>query len=101
MSIDEKKNMVQKSNNIIQNLILESREKLNISGVIDVLSFDDSLVIVQTHLGILTIKGEDLRISKLNTDSEEVIVVGEISTMSYSDKNTDKKDSSFLGKIFK
>lgn len=101
MGIDDKKNMVQKSNNVIQNLILESREKLNISGVIDVLSFDDSLVIVQTHLGILTVKGEDLRINKLNTDSEEVIVAGDISTMSYSDKNLDKKDNSFLGKIFK
>ncbi len=101
MNIDDKKNMVQKNNNVIQNLILESREKLNISGVVDVLSFDDSLVIVQTHLGILTVKGEDLRISKLNTDSEEVIVVGEISSMSYSDKSVDKKDNSFLGKIFK
>lgn len=100
MGIDDKKNMVQK-NNVIQNLILESRAKLNISGVIDVLNFDDSLVIVQTHLGILTVKGEDLRISKLNTDSEEVIVEGEISTMSYSDKSIDKKESSFLGKIFK
>jgi len=101
MGIDDKKNIVQKSNNVIQNLILESREKLNISGVIDVLSFDDSLVIVQTHLGILTVKGEDLRINKLNTDSEEVIVAGNISSMSYSDKSIDKKDSSFLGKIFK
>ncbi len=103
MNIDEKKNISQKSNNsnIIQNLILESREKLNISGVIDVLSFDDSLVIVQTHLGILTVKGEDLRINKLNTDSEEVIVVGEISAMSYSDKTLDKKDNGFLGKIFR
>ncbi|MBR2705376.1 MAG: sporulation protein YabP [Clostridia bacterium] len=101
MNIEEKKNISQKNNNVIQNLILESREKLNISGVIDVLSFDDTLVIVQTHLGILTIKGEDLRISKLNTDSEEVIVVGEISTMSYSDKSLDKKENSFLGKIFK
>ena len=101
MGIDDKKNIVQKSNNVIQNLILESREKLNISGVIDVLSFDDSLVIVQTHLGILTVKGEDLRINKLNTDSEEVIVAGNISSMSYSDKSIDKKDTSFLGKIFK
>lgn len=101
MGIDDKKNIVQKNNSVIQNLILESREKLNISGVIDVLSFDDSLVIVQTHLGILTVKGEDLRINKLNIDSEEVIVAGDISAMSYSDKSIDKKDNSFLGKIFK
>ena len=100
MNLEERKNTVQKSN-IIQNLILESREKLNISGALDVLSFDDQIVIVQTHLGLLTVKGEDLRISKLNIDSEEVIVDGTITTMSYSDKNIEKKDNSFLSKIFK
>ena len=56
MSIEERKSSVPKSN-IIQNLILESREKLNITGALDVLSFDDQLVIVQTHLGLLTVKG--------------------------------------------
>ncbi len=100
MNIEERKNSIQKSN-IIQNLILESREKLNITGALDVLSFDDQIVIVQTHLGLLTVKGEDLRISKLNIDSEEVIVDGTIGSMSYSDKNFEKKDSGFLGKIFK
>ena len=100
MNIEERKNSIQKSN-IIQNLILESREKLNITGALDVLSFDDQIVIVQTHFGLLTVKGEDLRISKLNIDSEEVIVDGTIGSMSYSDKNFEKKDSGFLGKIFK
>lgn len=100
MGLDERKNTTPKAN-VIQNLILESREKLNISGAIDVLSFDDQIVIIQTHLGLLTVKGEDLRISKLNIDSEEVIIDGEISTMSYSDKNFDKKESGFLSKIFK
>lgn len=100
MSIDERKNVNQKSN-IIQNLILESREKLNISGALDVLSFDDQIVILETHLGLLTVKGEDLRINKLNIDSEEVIVDGNISSLSYSDKSFEKKESGFLSKIFK
>ena len=100
MSIDERKNTMQKSN-IIQNLILESREKLNISGALDVLSFDDQIVIVETHLGMLTVKGEDLRINKLNIDSEEVIVEGNVSSLCYSDKSFEKKDNSFFSKIFK
>lgn len=100
MGIDDKKNFAQKSN-IIQNLILESREKLNVSGALDVLSFDDQIVIVETHLGMLTIKGEDLRINKLNIESEEVIIEGNIASMAYSDKGLDKKDNSFLSKIFK
>ena len=100
MGIEDRKTNIPKSN-IIQNLILESREKLNISGALDVLSFDDQIVIIQTHLGLLTIKGEDLRISKLNIDSEEVIVEGNIISMIYNDKNVDKKESGFLSKIFK
>ena len=45
MTIDERK---QVTTNTIQNVILENREKLTISGVLDVLSFDDQIVIVET-----------------------------------------------------
>ena len=86
---------------LYQNLILESREKLNISGALDVLSFDDQIVILETHLGLLTVKGEDLRINKLNIESEEVIVDGNISSLCYSDKSFEKRENNFLSKIFK
>ena len=89
------------NNNVIQNLILENREKLNITGVLDVLSFDDQIVIVETELGLLTVKGEDLRINKLSTDTEEVIVEGNIFNLSYSDKPGPNKSGSFFNKIFK
>lgn len=43
--------MIEEKNlNVIQNIFLENREKLNISGVRDVLSFDDQMVIVETDL---------------------------------------------------
>ena len=71
MAIDERKAL---SSNVIQNIVLENREKLSISGVLDVLSFDDQIVIVETELGLLTIKGENLKINKLSIDTEEVIV---------------------------
>ena len=88
------------NSNVIQNLILENREKLNITGVLDVLSFDDQIVIVETELGLLTVKGEDLRINKLSTDTEEVIVEGSIFNLSYSDKPEQNKTTSFFNKIF-
>ena len=62
--------------NVIQNIVLENREKLNITGVLDVLSFDDQIVIFETELGLLTVKGENLRINKLNNlikDKDEEI----------------------------
>ena len=48
-----------------QNIIMENREKVSVTGVIDIHSFDDELVIAQTDLGILTIKGDDLKMNKL------------------------------------
>ena len=76
--------------------------KLTISGVLDVLSFDDQIVIVETELGLLTVKGENLRINKLSLDTTEVIVEGTIFNLSYSEKNLDKKSgSNIFGKIFK
>ena len=92
----------QTATGVIQNLILENRGKLSISGVIDVLSFDDQVVMVETELGLLTVKGENIRINKLSIDTSEVIVEGDISYLAYSDKEIDKnKGGSILNKIFK
>ena len=98
MTIEERKSM---PSTTIQNLILENRQKLSISGVLDVLSFDDQVVIVETELGLLNIKGENLRINKLSIDTSEVIIEGDIYSLLYSDKSSDKKGSSLIGKIFK
>ena len=46
MTIEDRKTI---NTGVIQNLILENRQKLSISGVIDVLSFDDQVVIVETN----------------------------------------------------
>ncbi len=98
MNLEERKAV---ANSVIQNIILENRGKLSISGVIDVLSFDDQVIILETDLGLLTVKGENLRINKLSIDTSEVIVEGDISALVYSDKDIDNKGTSFLGKIFK
>jgi sporulation protein YabP len=100
--MEDRKNLPQNNANIIQNLILENREKLTVTGVEDVLSFDDQIVIINTQLGLLTIKGDDLRINKLNLDSSEVVIEGEIFNLGYSDNDIGKKNgTSILGKIFK
>lgn len=98
MSIEERKTL---SSTVVQNLVLESREKLSVSGVLDVLSFDDQVVIIETELGLLNVKGDNLHINKLSIDTSEVIVEGDIYSMSYSDKSVDKKGNSLISKIFK
>ena len=100
MTIEDRKGNLNNTS-VIQNIVLENREKLSISGVLDVLSFDDQIVILETELGLLTVKGENLRINKLSLDTAEVIIDGEIYNLGYSEKDSNQKSNGFLGKIFR
>ncbi len=81
------------------NIILEDRKKLIVSGVIDIDSFDESLIVAFTDMGDLNIKGKDLHINKLNVETGELSVEGDISTLIYSDDT--KRDGGFFSKLFK
>ena len=96
--IEDKKTVKPK----VQNLMLENREKLSVSGVVDVESFNDENIIVDTELGVLSIKGEDLHINKLSIDSSELSIEGDIISLEYSDREGSKsKGLGFLSKMFK
>ena len=75
-----------KNFNTFQNIVLENREKLNVTGINDVFSFDDQIIIIETELGLLTIKGEDLKINKLSLDTSDFIVEGRIDSLNYSNQ---------------
>ncbi len=91
-----------KKANSFQNIVLENREKLSITGILDVFSFDDQIIIIETELGLLTIKGENLKINNLSLDTSDFIVDGKISSLLYSDsEKISKKNKSILSKIFK
>lgn len=95
---EEKKTIKPKT----QNLILENRRKLSISGVIDVESFNDECVIIDTEMGILIVHGYDLHISKLNLDSSELNIEGDIISCEYSDRDSpNTKKSGFFSKMFR
>lgn len=92
--------MEDKKNITPHNVIMENREKLTLTGVVDIHSFDDELVLVETVMGILTIKGNDLKMNKLNLDNNELSVEGKIYALVYSESEVAKKGGMF-GKIFK
>jgi len=83
-----------------QNIVIQNREKAVVTGVVDIHSFDDELVIVQTDLGLLTIKGESLKMNKLNLDNNELIIEGRASAIAYSDAVQNKKQG-IMNKLFK
>ncbi|MBR6613505.1 MAG: sporulation protein YabP [Clostridia bacterium] len=84
----------------MHNVIMENRAKLTLTGVKDIHSFDDELVLVETEMGILTIKGVDLKMNKLNLDNTELSVEGRIIALVYSESEIEKKGKMF-NKIFK
>ena len=86
--------------NIMQNVILENRKKLTLTGIKDVLSFDDEIVIVESELGLLNIKGADLKVNKISVESGDVIIDGTVRAIEYSDKNMTQKQG-LMSKIFK
>ena len=74
-----------KASKIPHSLILENQKMLTATGVSNVDSFDDQTVVAYTDLGELVIKGRNLHIGKLNTETGELTITGEVSSMSYTE----------------
>ena len=83
----------------IQNIILESREKLSVSGVNDILTFDEDEIMLDTELGTLRVSGHGLKVEKLSVDTGEITARGEIGSITYTDENIQKVG--FFKSIFK
>ena len=79
-------------------LTMEGREKLSISGVEDVVRFDESCIVTTTSAGTLIITGEELHIGKLSLDGGEMQVDGRIDAVTYED--TEVRQGSFLSRLF-
>lgn len=92
----EEKNVIK----LPHNIILEDRKMLSISGVEDIDSFDENTVVVFTQMGELTIRGHNLHINKLNVDTGELTMDGEIFALIYSEQ-TQKKQSGVFSKMFR
>ncbi len=73
-----------------QNIFLENREGLNITGVRDVLGFSESTVSVDTVLGLLKITGSNLKIIKVSTDDGTLELVGKVSSLEYKNRHEKK-----------
>ena len=68
-----------------QNVILENRQRMSVSGVEEVLAFDESVVVMRTALGELRVHGAELKVEKLTVDDGELLICGNIAALSYQD----------------
>lgn len=64
-------------------LTLNEREKLTMTGVTEVMSFDDNTVVLNTSLGTLIIQGEELKLKTLSLEMGQVAVDGSVSALIY------------------
>lgn len=85
--------------NFPQNVLLEERKKLTVTGVSDVDSFDEHTVSVYTELGEMTVRGMDIHINKLNTETGELTLEGRIDALIYAQEES--KSQGFWGRMFR
>jgi len=82
-------------------VVIDAREKLNVTGVMDVDSFNENEIIFVTTCGAVTVGGEDLHISRLNLEDGQLIVEGKIQSLDYSDHEEQRQNGGFFKKMFK
>ncbi len=68
-----------------QNLILENRKRLSVSGVVEVSGFDEDYVRMLTTLGELIVHGEELHVETLSVETGESVITGHISALAYEE----------------
>ena len=66
-------------------LQLSERKVLTMTGVTEVVSFDENAVVLQTSLGLLSVQGQQLSLKTLSLDGGQVAVEGSISALAYEE----------------
>lgn len=66
-------------------MALDGNGNLRLTGVIDVTSFDETLVSMETVKGMLAVKGENLHVERLSLEKGELTLTGEVKAMEYDD----------------
>lgn len=84
-----------------QEIRMLNRKLLEITGVLNVESFDSEEFLLETDMGFLMIKGHNLHIKNLNLEQGLVAIEGLVNKMEYLDANSQDKSKGFLGKLFK
>lgn len=89
-------------NNAVGNIInINERKNIVLTGVKKIESFDNEEFLLNTNLGVLLLKGENLEMIKLDTLEGNVSIKGKIDSFQYLDGQEKGKDSGLFNKLFK
>jgi sporulation protein YabP len=84
-----------------QEVKMLNRKLLEISGVMNVESFDSEEFLLETECGFLAIKGQNLHIKNLSLEQGLVAIEGTVNELAYLDASSHDKSKGFLGKLFR
>lgn len=84
-----------------QEIKMLNRKLLEISGVLNVESFDSEEFLLETECGYLTVKGSNLHMKNLSLDQGLVAIEGMVDEMAYLDGGLQHKSKGLLGKLFR
>ncbi len=79
-------------------MIMQDRHQLELTGVSDVDSFDETTVLVYTSLGQLTVRGQGLHIRRLDLEGGSLSLEGQVDSLVYADT---LQRSGFFGRLFR
>lgn len=66
-------------------LTLNERNRLSVTGVSEVVSFDEAAVVLRTEMGTLVVQGQDLQLKTLSVEGGQVAVEGTVSSLHYEE----------------
>ncbi|NLT40390.1 MAG: sporulation protein YabP [Clostridiales bacterium] len=86
----------EKASGAPQKIVCENREKLEVTGILEVMIFDEQSITARTSQGELTVRGSGLHVDRLSLDSGELSLTGRIGAIEY----TDEERGGFFSRLF-
>lgn len=80
-----------------QTLRLQDRKTLTLTGVSEVVRFEENLVVLQSELGMLHIHGQGLLLKSLSLEGGQAAVEGQISALIYEEN----RERGIFGRFFR
>ncbi len=94
--------MEEKTGNRPHSFHLQNRRSAELTGIQEVVSFDENQIVMDTDMGLLTVKGKELHVSRLTVEKGEVDLEGQIDSLAYSSNEAYRKSGqSLLARLFR
>lgn len=93
--------MEEKIRNISHKLTLDNRKEALLTGVKDVVSFDEKEILLQTSEGRLQIRGSQLHVKGLDLEKGEAVLAGHVDSLVYLSKDSPRKEEPLFTRLFR